>query len=80
MAAVRKIHKGNPTLELPLISSAGEKMPWGFSFGVTKARTILLHLDDILKLVAESPEEMSKETLKRFNAKWKRSSDVKSAG
>jgi hypothetical protein len=50
MVAERSEYKGNPMLILK--RSEEEKFP--FSFGLTKAKMILDHIDDIKKFVAEN--------------------------
>ncbi len=50
MIAERSEYKGNPLLVLK--RNEGEKFP--FSFGLTKAKLILEHIEDIKKFVAEN--------------------------
>lgn len=50
MIAERSEYKGKPTLVLK--RSEDEKFP--FSFGLTKAKMILEHLEEIKKFVAEN--------------------------
>jgi len=57
MVAERGEYKGKPILKL----SRKEDDKWPFSFGLTKAKLILEHIEDIEKFVKESDDGDSKD-------------------
>ncbi|MEF8848207.1 MAG: hypothetical protein V5A68_03650 [Candidatus Thermoplasmatota archaeon] len=50
MVAIKEEYKGNPILVL----KRNKDDEWFFSFGVTKAKLVLDHIDDIKKFVEEN--------------------------